>query len=441
MIDPTLVAEYEQSSHEFLKAAISSVPCSIFALRGKGSVYTYLASCSPPVLEALQRLGRERARGLAQRGLIVPDSRREWTLEEWNGGSRKPAARFDDVVFFRLTMRHATSAERDQARRAVQRVATRTRELESGLSTFRSASQAGGEVLVVGEGAQDRRHLLASSELLQLLSDDAKSASTEVIEGVAYPALSFPSDQSLARAMWPATNGVYSKRRSTYSRHSSERSKSSTHGGERRREPARAIERRQRDAPSHERGVSESSVSESDAASGRSTGRVVPLEPLPMPPEHDGELDRVASQNGYGTGIVPMEPLPTETTREETEPGLPSVVEIESLVEDWAQAWSEQRIEDYLQFYSLDFQPPEGRVREQWASRRRARIAAPNHIFVTVGALRIGSETAATAYAEFVQSYRSNRYRDTVMKRLDFVPESGSWKIVRERVVSTLSDD
>ena len=38
--------------------------------------------------------------------------------------------------------------------------------------------------------------------------------------------------------------------------------------------------------------------------------------------------------------------------------------------------------------------------------------------------------------AVFFQNYRSDRFEDTVRKRLDLALEDGSWRIVDERVVS-----
>ena len=57
--------------------------------------------------------------------------------------------------------------------------------------------------------------------------------------------------------------------------------------------------------------------------------------------------------------------------------------EMAALVRQWAQAWSDQRVEDYLESYSSGFLPPGGRSLERWQDQRRQRITRPRFIKTT----------------------------------------------------------
>lgn len=199
---------------------------------------------------------------------------------------------------------------------------------------------------------------------------------------------------------------------------------------------------------------------EEEAVGDGLAGRVVPLEPLPG----SGKPPAVGSSGSEGgSRVVPLEPLPqgleplAEGSRGSTEPepsataarvseaalivGLSPLdsVRVEAAVRDWAQAWSDQRVEDYLEFYARDFEPPRDLSREQWRRQRRDRVSRPLFVSVTVDSLAIGTDGADSAWAEFVQSYRASSYSDTVVKRLDWVREDEGWKIAKESVVSVVA--
>ena len=99
---------------------------------------------------------------------------------------------------------------------------------------------------------------------------------------------------------------------------------------------------------------------------------------------------------------------------------------------EWARAWSEQRVDDYLAFYASGFDPGDGVDRAEWVEQRRRRLTAPSFIEVELTDLEARAESPSRAAVTFVQSYRSNSYRDRVRKTLILVPEDGDWKIERE---------
>jgi ketosteroid isomerase-like protein len=109
--------------------------------------------------------------------------------------------------------------------------------------------------------------------------------------------------------------------------------------------------------------------------------------------------------------------------------------EVLALVESWAAAWSERRVDDYLSFYSGDFQPPSGASRAEWEQSRRERVGRPEEIEVTVALMDIRIEGATRAEVDLIQSYDSSAYSDTVLKTLTLGRERDRWRIVRETLV------
>lgn len=118
--------------------------------------------------------------------------------------------------------------------------------------------------------------------------------------------------------------------------------------------------------------------------------------------------------------------------------------ELAALVEAWARAWSEQRVEAYLYFYSQGFVPLGDMSRDEWQELRRVRVAAPGYVKVSVAFLDFESGESAggsaggsdRALVRFNQSYESDTFGDVVTKTLELVREGGVWKIAKESVDS-----
>ena len=120
--------------------------------------------------------------------------------------------------------------------------------------------------------------------------------------------------------------------------------------------------------------------------------------------------------------VVAVEPAP--------EPG-PA-----DLVEEWARAWSEQRVDDYLATYSAGFEPDGGLGREAWQEQRRARLLAPRWIEVGLAFVEMEEIGPDRVRVRFVQEYESDSFHDVVRKFLDLGREADGWKILRESVES-----
>ncbi len=112
----------------------------------------------------------------------------------------------------------------------------------------------------------------------------------------------------------------------------------------------------------------------------------------------------------------------------------PADASVGEFVSSWAQAWSDQRVDDYLEHYASNYRLPNGMSRSDWASQRSGRVLAPASIAVRIEELEIVSVASRVAVATFVQFYRSNTYEDRVPKLLDLVRESGQWRILEERL-------
>ncbi len=144
--------------------------------------------------------------------------------------------------------------------------------------------------------------------------------------------------------------------------------------------------------------------------------------------------------SGAAAATPPTSPTataaPTSTgaaTADEAE----SLAAVERTVRAWAGAWAGKRIEEYLAFYSPDFEPGRGLPRSDWERQRRARLDRPRSIEVTLERIEPRLTAGDRAQAAFVQIYRSNLYADKVDKILTLRREESGWKILSERVVRT----
>ena len=109
-------------------------------------------------------------------------------------------------------------------------------------------------------------------------------------------------------------------------------------------------------------------------------------------------------------------------------------------VREWARAWSEQRVDDYLGTYSSQFDPAGEMNRQEWESLRRTRILRASGIRVQVLLAEESEIGPGETRVSFVQAYRSDSYQDRVRKVLRLVWEEEVWKIVEEQVVRALPD-
>ncbi|MCH7666200.1 MAG: hypothetical protein IH936_09780 [Acidobacteria bacterium] len=110
--------------------------------------------------------------------------------------------------------------------------------------------------------------------------------------------------------------------------------------------------------------------------------------------------------------------------------------EATAIVEAWARAWSEQRVEDYLSFYSSTFEPAAELSLGEWESQRKKRVSEPARIEVLVAMADLRTLDKDRVEVVFLQSYESDLMADVVVKTLLLVREDGNLKIDAERASS-----
>ena len=108
-------------------------------------------------------------------------------------------------------------------------------------------------------------------------------------------------------------------------------------------------------------------------------------------------------------------------------------------INQWAKAWSDKNVKDYLSSYSKDFSVPGNRSREDWESLREDRLRRPKFIKVTLEYQRFVEIQENVVDVFFRQTYSSNTYKDVTNKVLRMTKvlrmrrEDSEWKILIER--------
>lgn len=106
------------------------------------------------------------------------------------------------------------------------------------------------------------------------------------------------------------------------------------------------------------------------------------------------------------------------------------------LLKRWANAWSNQNVDEYLACYGSSFDPPKGMARHDWEQLRRKRIKGPEFISINLSDVKVLSETENLTEIMFLQEYTANHYRDQVVKVLTIGVENGDLVILSEQSVA-----
>lgn len=150
----------------------------------------------------------------------------------------------------------------------------------------------------------------------------------------------------------------------------------------------------------------------------------------PRPPAEPGlqpETDVARIQ----PDVIPPFPEPAPAASANGDPVLKAVY-------DWASAWAARDEETYLSAYDKQFAPQGGGTRADWAQRRRLLLGVARRIDVKVDSPSVERLDDGSAIVTFNQFYRSDSYRDAVVKQLRLVEREGRWLIVEEKVLSVL---
>jgi outer membrane protein assembly factor BamE len=129
--------------------------------------------------------------------------------------------------------------------------------------------------------------------------------------------------------------------------------------------------------------------------------------------------------------VIPAFPEPHQATVASDDPVMLSL-------NSWADAWARRDENAYLAAYDASFVPEGGGRRSEWEQRRRLLLGIAKNIDLKIDSPSVNRETDSTATATFNQYYRSDSYRDSVVKQLRLVERDGRWLITEEKVVSVL---
>jgi tetratricopeptide (TPR) repeat protein len=145
-----------------------------------------------------------------------------------------------------------------------------------------------------------------------------------------------------------------------------------------------------------------------------------------------GEQSPTASETTTSPAVTPVAQSTT---------GNAVSVSIRQQLLGWSRAWSNANVEAYLANYSTGFKPQDAtKDYTQWINIRRARLQLASNTQVTLHDIRVYvDEKNKQAIAEFVQIYRSDRYRDKVKKQLLMAYENQRWLILSERVIEQIN--
>ncbi len=104
------------------------------------------------------------------------------------------------------------------------------------------------------------------------------------------------------------------------------------------------------------------------------------------------------------------------------------------MLNNWAHAWSNKSVGEYLGYYAADFKTPKGEPRAEWEKFRKERIQAPKKIQVGLSGVKITMKDDTHASVTFRQHYKADTLNSATTKTLVLVKSGDKWLIQQERV-------
>ena len=98
----------------------------------------------------------------------------------------------------------------------------------------------------------------------------------------------------------------------------------------------------------------------------------------------------------------------------------------------WTLAWSGLNVQGYLDSYGPAFTPADGSARDAWADKRKTILSRAKDISLDIRDIKLVVNGPRHASTTFKQAYRSDHYKDVVLKTLAWEQVDGRWLIVRE---------
>jgi tetratricopeptide (TPR) repeat protein len=166
--------------------------------------------------------------------------------------------------------------------------------------------------------------------------------------------------------------------------------------------------------------------------------RPAPIAQKAPPPEKPASADKppiVVAQKAPPPEKPAAAPAPAPAVKPASaeKPAAADPGEVIKALNAWALAWSKKDTDAYLSFYAKDFKTPGGEPRAEWEKTRRARIAAPKSISVSISSPKVTMAGNNQATVTFRQSYRSDKLKSTSTKTMVMVRNEGRWQIQQEK--------
>jgi tetratricopeptide (TPR) repeat protein len=137
------------------------------------------------------------------------------------------------------------------------------------------------------------------------------------------------------------------------------------------------------------------------------------------------------AKNVRATPITYTIPPEIKKTSASTNTPADSNKTISTTINDWAQAWSNKNVDNYLAYYGASFKPTKGMSRQAWEQQRKQRISKPSKISVEISDLKIESD-GNSATAKFKQTYRADSKPISTSKTLLMKRDGDDWYIIEE---------
>ncbi len=105
--------------------------------------------------------------------------------------------------------------------------------------------------------------------------------------------------------------------------------------------------------------------------------------------------------------------------------------EVKASLDKWAEAWANQDIAAYLDFYVPGYKSKYDN-HKQWAKQRTRRIKNAKQIQIVLDNIEVISNDVIYVQVNFRQKYSASNYSDISNKYMELVKVKGGWKIIKE---------
>jgi len=134
--------------------------------------------------------------------------------------------------------------------------------------------------------------------------------------------------------------------------------------------------------------------------------------------------------------IVIETPKLAQANKTEVVADVPPIMDLESQVRStlllWAEAWSRQDAQAYVNAYVKGYRPNNTISHKGWVKQREQRLKRPKWIKVKLENMQFFILERGKVAVQLQQSYRSNSYHDVGRKELLLELQDGQWKIQQE---------